>query len=101
MISQASSSDPTKLLYRTLNLPKHGAEVVESIEKIQSIKKTLPDELKSIGNDIYVRLEKSLISTTSIKGWHMDKLTTTKTKIEVNNPQVRKNVLQKMGGMSE
>src|SRR3990167_9883573 len=90
MINEASNKDPEKLHYRLLNLPKNGIKVVQTIEQLNIIKETLPPELKELCKEMMGTLQKTLIATTSIKGWGLAQLTTSKSRIEINDPRARR-----------
>ncbi len=93
MISEASEKKPDRLFYRTLFGTKQLPMAVLDIEYLNFIKPTLPEPLQKVCDgiqDIYI---KSLTSTTSIKGQMLNVLTTHRSRIEVSNPQMRKNVL--------
>ena len=101
MINEASNKDPEKLHYRLLNLPKNGIKVVQTIEQINIIKETLPDELKPLCKEMMGTLEKTLIATTSLKGWGLSQLTTNKSRIEINDPRARRQVMGQVFGGGE
>ncbi len=93
MISEASEKKPDRLFYRTLFGTKQLPMAVIDIEYLSFIKDTLPEPLQKVCEglqDIYI---KSLTSTTSIKGQMLNVLTTHRSRIEVSNPAMRKNVL--------
>lgn len=93
MIGQASEGKPERLFYRTLFGTKELPRAVIDIEYLEFITPTLPKALQEVAQglqDIYI---KSLTSTTSIKGQMLNVLTTHKSRIEVSNPNMRKNVL--------
>ena len=93
MLNEASDKDPEKLHYRLLNLPRNGIKVVQAIEQINIIKETLPEELKELCGEMMSSLHKTLIATTSIKGWGMSQLTTNKSRIEINDPRARRQAM--------
>lgn len=98
MINSASNKKPRKLLYRILNMPRQAPKVVEAIEQIPLIKNTLPEDLQEMCDDLLETLENPLIATTSIKGWGLSQLTTHKTRIDVNDPRARKQVMGNVFG---
>jgi hypothetical protein len=97
LLNIASGKDPTKLMYRTLNLPKNSAINIFIIEGVDLIKSTLPEGCRDAIDDIKDAFDKSLISTTSINGKTLDMLTTNRQKVEVNNPNVRRGFMQSLG----
>ena len=101
LINSASNKKPRKLMLRILNLPRQAPKVVEAIEQIPLLKNTLPTELHEMCEDILESLENPLIASTSIKGWGLSQLTTNKTRIDVNNPQARKQAMGHLFGGGE
>ncbi len=93
MIGQASENKPDRLFYRTLFGTKVLPNAVIDIEYLKFISPTLPKALEDVSDDLKDIFIKSLTSTTSIKGQMMSVLTTHKSRIEVSNPNMRKNVL--------
>ena len=66
------------VLYRTLNLPKGGVRSVYKIEQLNLLPLiSHPQRQKTIHKIIEV-FTNTLISTSSLNGWNMDKLTETK-----------------------
>jgi len=93
MIGQASENKPDRLFYRTLFATKELPSAVIDIEYLKFIAPTLPAALKEVTDGLQDIFIKSLTSTTSIKGQMLNVLTTHKSRIEVSNPNMRKNVL--------
>jgi hypothetical protein len=98
LLNAASGKDATKLLYRTLNLPKHAAEAVYNIEAISTLLDTLPEGLKKTITELMNVHQKALMATTSVNAKTMEMLTINRQRIEVNNPAARKNFVQKLIG---
>ena len=101
LINSASNKKPRKLMLRVLNLPRQAPKVVEAIEQIPLLKNTLPKDLHEMCDDILESLENPLIASTSIKGWGLSQLTTNKTRIDVNNPQARKQAMGQLFGSDQ
>lgn len=101
MINEASDKDAEKLHYRLLNLPKNGIKVVQTIEQLNIIKETLPPELEALCKEMISTLQKTLIATTSIKGWGLQQLTTSKSRIEINDPRARRQAMGQIFGGGE
>ncbi len=91
-----------KLFYRTLGGPPNLPEVVRQIEKLESIKDSLPKSLWPLVINIKDMLENSLVATTSVKGAMLTMLTTQKSEFKVNHPALRRSIgpkmMQGMGG---
>ena len=85
-----------KLFYRTLGGPQNLPEVVRQIEKLESIKDSLPRSLWPLVYNIKDMLENSLVATTSVKGAMMTMLTTQKSEFKVNHPALRRSIGPKM-----
>lgn len=101
LITSASGKDRDRLLYRTLVLPKHGAEVVQKIEQITAVEETLPENMRDVAREAKEMLLRALISTVSVKGHMLSMLTTSRQEIKVNDPRVRKSIaggLLRQGG---
>ncbi|MBT3406190.1 hypothetical protein HN419_03405 [Candidatus Woesearchaeota archaeon] len=89
-----------KLFYRTLGGPQNLPEVVTAIEKLESIKDSLPKSLWPLVTNIKDMLENSLVATTSVKGAMLTMLTTQKSEFKVNHPALRRSIgPQMMRGM--
>jgi len=93
MISEASEKKPDRLFYRTLFGTKVLPNAVLDIEYLNFICPTLPPALQEVCRGLQDIFIKSLTSTTSIKGQMLNVLTTHRSRIEVSNPAMRKNVL--------
>ena len=89
-INSASKQDEDRLKYRALVAPKHIAKVVHTIEKISMLRETLDEGQKEICSWVLDILDKSLISTTSIKGHTLSMITTNKSVVQINDPRIKK-----------
>ena len=89
-INSASKQDEDRIKYRALVAPKHIAKVVHTIEKITMLRETLDAGQKDICSWVLAILDKSLISTTSIKGHTLSMLTTNKSVVQINDPRIKK-----------
>jgi hypothetical protein len=95
-INSASGKDPNKLKYRSMLLPKHCAKVIRIKEKLNLLKKGLSLDEQDIITDLDDMFDKSLISTTSIKGYTTQTLTTNKSEVRISDPRIKKQI---MGGL--
>ena len=85
-----------RILLRTLNLPQKGPEVIQKIEMLDCVRETLPPSMHDVVDEIKENLLKSLISTSSLRAGFLTLLTTQKSEFKINNPQMRKNVVQNL-----
>lgn len=93
-----------KLFYRTLGGPQNLPEVVTQVEKLESIKDSLPRALHPLVHNIKDMIENGLVATTSVKGAMMTMLTTQKSEFKVNHPALRRSIgpkIAQMGMMDE
>ena len=99
LITQSAGKDKKgqeRILLRTLNLPQKGPEVIQKIEMIDAIRETLPSSMHDVTDEIKENLMLALISTSSYRGGFMTLLTTQKSEFKINNPQMRKNIVQNL-----
>jgi len=85
------SGEHKHVLYRTLNLPKGGVRAVYKIEQMNLLLPiSNPQRQRTIKRIIDI-FTNTLISTSSLNGWNMDKLTETKVR------QINEDVQSKKG----
>ena len=107
LITQSAGKDKKgieRILLRTLNLPQKGPEVIQKIEMIDAVRETLPASMHDVADEIKENLLLSLISTSSLRAGFLTLLTTQKSEFKINNPQMRKNIVQNLirsGGQDE
>lgn len=99
LITRSSGNDKKgqeRVLLRTLNLPQKGPEVIQKIEMLDCIRETLPSSMHDVVDEIKENLLLSLISTSSLRAGFLTLLTTQKSEFKINNPQMRKNIVQNL-----
>ena len=99
LITRSSGNDKKgqeRVLLRTLNLPQKGPEVIQKIEMLDCVRETLPSSMHDVVDEIKENLLLSLISTSSLRAGFLTLLTTQKSEFKINNPQMRKNIVQNL-----
>jgi len=99
LITRSSGNDKKgqeRVLLRTLNLPQKGPEVIQKIEMLDCVRETLPFSMHDVVDEIKENLMLSLISTSSLRAGFLTLLTTQKSEFKINNPQMRKNIVQNL-----
>jgi len=99
LITQSSGTGKKgdeRILLRTLNLPQKGPEVIQKIEMLDCVRETLPASMYDVVDEIKENLLLSIISTSSLRSGFLTLLTTQKSEFKINNPQMRKNVVQNL-----
>lgn len=99
LITRSSGNDEKgqeRILLRTLNLPQKGPEVIQKIEMLDCVRETLPLSMHDVVDEIKENLMLSLISTSSLRAGFLTLLTTQKSEFKINNPQMRKNIVQNL-----
>lgn len=99
LITRSSGNDKKgqeRVLLRTLNLPQKGPEVIQKIEMLDCVRETLPPSMHDVVDEIKENLMLSLISTSSLRAGFLTLLTTQKSEFKINNPQMRKNIVQNL-----